>query len=111
MGTSAAVMWATLYFGYHEVHTLIPKYSNNLLYFRRFIDDMFIIWLRDDTDAWPKFCADVNNFGILTWEIEEPSTTVDFLDLTLTIDNGRITSRTFQKKMNLYLYLPPASAH
>ena len=111
MGTSAAVMWATLYFGYHEVHTLIPKYSNNLLYFRRFIDDMFIIWLRDDTDAWPKFCADVNDFGILTWEIEEQSTTVDFLDLTLTIDNGRITSRTFQKKMNLYLYLPPASAH
>ncbi len=27
MGTSAAVMWETLYFGYHEVHCLIPRYN------------------------------------------------------------------------------------
>ena len=31
MGTSAAVMWATLYFAYHEEHTLIPMHSHNLL--------------------------------------------------------------------------------
>ena len=41
MGTSAAVMWATLYYGYHEVHTIIPKHGNNLLYFKRYIDDIF----------------------------------------------------------------------
>ena len=28
MGTSAAVMWATLYYAYHEVHTIIPKYGH-----------------------------------------------------------------------------------
>jgi len=99
MGTSAAVMWATLYYGYHEVHTLIPRYRNNLFYFRRFIDDIFIIWLRDSTDAWQNFCTDVNNFGILTWEIEEMSNTVNFLDLTLTINNGKVESKTFQKAM------------
>ena len=33
MGTSAAVMWATLYYAYHEVHTLIPKHGKHLLYF------------------------------------------------------------------------------
>ena len=41
MGTSAAVMWATLYYAYHEVHTIIPKNGQNLLYFKRFIDDIF----------------------------------------------------------------------
>jgi hypothetical protein len=41
MGTSSAVMWATLYYAYHEVHTLIPKHGHNLLYFKRFIDDIF----------------------------------------------------------------------
>ena len=41
MGTSAAVMWATLYFGYHKAHCLISKYKNNFLYFKRFIDDIF----------------------------------------------------------------------
>lgn len=111
MGTSAAVMWATLYYGYHEVHTLIPRYNNNLFYFRRFIDDIFLIWLRDGTDAWANFCSDVNNFGILTWDIDEQSTSVNFLDLTLTIVDGKIESRTYQKAMNLYLYLPPSSAH
>ena len=113
MGTSAAVMWATLYFAYHEEHTLIPKHGHNLLYFRRFIDDIFAVWTGNTTTDWDAFCADVNDFGVLTWDIENnpPATSVDFLDLTLTIEGSRIVTKTFQKKMNLYLYLPAASAH
>ena len=41
MGTSSAVMWATLYYAYHKVHTLLPKHGNNVLYCKRFIDDIF----------------------------------------------------------------------
>jgi hypothetical protein len=37
MGTSAAVMWATIYYTYHEVHTIIPNHGSSLLYYRRFI--------------------------------------------------------------------------
>lgn len=113
MGTSAAVMWATIYFAYHEVHTLIPNHGHNLFYFKRFIDDMFGIWTGNTTTDWSTFCDDVNNFGILTWDIEEQQLTssVDFLDLTLSIKENKIVSRTFQKKMNLYLYIPPMSAH
>ena len=112
MGTSAAVMWATLYFAYHEVHTLIPKHGQFLPYFKRFIDDMFGVWTGSAFE-WVAFCTDVNNFGVLTWDIFEqrPSSSVNFLDLTLTIQGNRIVSRTYQKKMNLYLYIPPASAH
>ena len=40
-----------------------------------------------------------------------PSTSVDFLNLTLSIKGNKIVTRTYQKKMNLYLYIPPASAH
>ena len=65
----------------------------------------------DDTTAWLDFKRDLNHFGILTWEINEPSLLVDFLDLTISIKNGRVETRTFQKELNLYLYLPPASAH
>lgn len=113
MGTSAAVMWATLYYAYHEVHRLIPKYNNKLLYFVRFIDDIFGVWTGNLTTDWKEFCDDVNDFGVLTWDIEDqlPTTSVNFLDLTLTIEGERITSKTFQKKMNLYLYLPATSAH
>jgi hypothetical protein len=34
MGTSAAVMWATIYFAYHEVHTILPRHGTSLLYFK-----------------------------------------------------------------------------
>lgn len=113
MGTSAACMWATLYYAYHEVHCLLPKHGRFLLYFKRFIDDIFGIWVGNETNNWTDFCTDVNTFGVLTWDITEQqlSSSVDFLDLTLTIEGTKITSRTYQKKMNLYLYIPPASAH
>ena len=41
MGTSSAVMWATLYYAYHKVHKLIPLHGQFLPYLIRFIDDMF----------------------------------------------------------------------
>ena len=55
---------------------------------------------------------EVNNFGILEWEFEEPSKKVNFLDLTISIENESvITTKTFQKAMNLYQYLSPMSNH
>ena len=114
MGTSAAVMWATIYYAYHEEHTILPRYKPYLCYYKRFIDDIFGIWTLQDGDddtAWTDFCADLNRFGILTWEIQEPSHQVDFLDLTISIVGPRLETKTFQKALNLYLYLPPTSAH
>ena len=112
MGTSAAVMWATLYFAYHEVHTIIPKYGHLLLYFKRYIDDIYGVWIGNKLE-WTSFSNDLNNFGILKWDITEifPSKSVNFLDMTLSINFNRIISRTYQKKMNLHLYIPPASEH
>ena len=111
MGTSAAVMWETLYFGYHEKKTLIPKCGNHMLYFKRFIDAIIGIWLIDDTSAWDDFKIDVNVFGILTWEIGDLGMPVGFLDLTLAVNGEFINFCTFEKAMNLHLYLPPSSAH
>jgi hypothetical protein len=34
-----------------------------------------------------------------------------FLDLELELQNTTVTTKTFQKQMNLYLYIPPLSAH
>ena len=60
---------------------------------------------------WLQFKNDVDDYAILTWECNEPSTLVDFLDLTVEIKNGSFVTRTFQKPMNLYQYIPPNSAH
>jgi len=42
---------------------------------------------------------------------QQLATTVNFLDLTLTIKDNRLVSKTYQKTMNLYLYIPFASSH
>ena len=111
IGTSAAVMWATLYYTYHEVHTLLPKHGTNLLYYKRFIDNVFCIWTGNLTTDWKAFKEDVNNFGVLKWDIKSvtPSSSVNFLDMTLTICNNNIITKADQKEMNLNLYIPPSS--
>ncbi|KAL7526057.1 hypothetical protein ACHAXR_001294, partial [Thalassiosira sp. AJA248-18] len=50
--------------------------------------------------------------GKLKWTIKERSQEVIFLDLTITINKlNQIETRTYQKPMNMYIYIPQASAH
>ncbi|KAL7534362.1 hypothetical protein ACHAXR_005819, partial [Thalassiosira sp. AJA248-18] len=87
----------------------------HLIFYKRLIDDGSGLWNgRGDPEAWPRFCHDVNNFvgGKLKWEIEERSREVNFFDLTITIYQlNQIETCTYQKPMNLQLYIPQASAH
>ena len=110
MGTPPAHMWAMLYFSPHE-KTLLHKYLEYLLFYKRFIDDRLGIWNWTGTpactQAWSAYEADVNVFGQLRWEWSPLSKGVNFLDLTLTIDDRRISYTLFEKILNLYLYLPP----
>ena len=115
MGTSSACMWATIYFAVHENNTLLVNFNNHLLIYKRFIDDIFGIWIpasvpNIQTD-FESFKATTNNFGILKWEFEELSTSVNFLDLTISIENNKIVTRTYQKPINLYQYIMPQSCH
>ena len=139
MGTSLACMYATIYFSYHEETRILPVYAHQrvmpaampapgalavpqllapaLLLHARLIDDAFQIW---DTAKLPPeilfyfvdHMISEMKFGILEWEVEQLSQTVDFLDLTITLDaDGSVATKTFVKDMNLHLYIPPRSAH
>ena len=111
MGTTCAVKYATIYCALHEEETIIPKYKNNLFFFRRYIDDIFCIWNNEGPHSWEDFEKDLT-FGILHWEVYKPSKTVDFLDITIQITNNYdITTKTFEKELNLHNYLPSNSAH
>jgi hypothetical protein len=61
--------------------------------------------------TWNRFKEALNNWGHLQWKCEEPSRKAVFLDLELELQNSTVITKTFQKKMNLYLYIPPLSAH
>jgi hypothetical protein len=122
MGTSVACMYATVYYSYHEETKISPLPSQfrhvRILLNKRFIDDAYFLVTTHDVKACKHELEDtMNDFKGATgkgleWEVSDLSKSVDFLDLTLTIDEaGRITSKTYQKEMNLYLYIPHISAH
>lgn len=111
MGTTCAVKYATIYCALHEEDTIIPKYKDNLFFFRRYIDDIFCIWNNNGPHSWKNFEQDLT-FGILNWEVSKPLKTVNFLDITIQITNNYdIITKTFEKELNLHNYLPANSAH
>ena len=110
MGTIVAVKYATLYFASHENNTILPKYKDQLLYYKRFIDDIFIIWLPGE-HTWQNLQQDLS-FGRMNWSVDKPSNKTNFLDLTITINNkSHLTHKTYEKPLNLHNYLSKHSAH
>ena len=114
MGTSCACIYATIFFAYFERKILLPKYKKNLLFYKQKIDNIFGVWVAnpENPNAWNEFQNDLNNLSNLEWNTDELSGTVNFLDLTLWIDkkSNNIQYSTYQKPMNLFLYIPQHSA-
>ena len=73
---------------------------------------MFSIWIPyDDPNAWKNFKENAP-FGILEWEVEERTTSVNFIDLTIYINKDcKIETITYQKAINIYLYPPTTFSH
>ena len=110
MGTPPACCYATIYYGVRE-HTLLQKYKDNLLFYRRYIDDVFGIWVPTNSGfTFNDFTSDLK-YHKLRWETNPPSTTVTFLDMVLTIRHNKIETQLYEKMLNLYLYISPFSSH
>jgi hypothetical protein len=76
MGMSPAPTIANLYVAIYERDNIIPLIGSYLMYYKRFIDDGFTIWLHDNdpaTDAnnWNDFKAICNAMG-LSWTFKSP---------------------------------------
>ena len=113
MGTSCACIYATVFFAYFERKVISTKYKSNFIFYRRKIDDIFAIWKTDPSapNAWNEFKSDLNSLCKLEWNTEDLCESVNFLDLTIWIDDDKkIKYKTYQKEMNLYLYIPKHSA-
>ena len=110
MGTIVALKYATIYFASHENNTIIPKYKNQFLYYNRFIDGIFIVWL-PGVSAWEDLQQDLS-FGRMNWSVETPSNNTNFLDITVTINNkNHLIHKTYEKPLNPHNYLSIYSAH
>ena len=115
MGTSAAVNYSYIYIGLLELQSLLADFKEYLLFYRRFIDDGIGVWdctLPNSDAKFDEFMSRLNNWGKLKWTNTGFVSSLEILDLTITIDkNNKLHYKTYQKERNLYLYIPPLSAH
>lgn len=130
MGTPPATDYATLYYAIHEID-VIPLFPE-LRYYCRYIDDGFCVWTRDrnkseaeDSARFEDFKSAINDFGTdheffvdennplhpLEWTFSKRTNSSIFLDLEIKLFDNRIATRIYEKKLNLYLYLPAHSCH
>ena len=117
MGASPAPMYATIYFAILE-QQIIPLFPE-CVYYHRFIDDGVGIWndfagetSSQTSTCWPKFQMKFKSISKLDWTFSSHTRTIDFLDVNITLnDDGHVSTRIFEKALNLHLYLPPHSCH
>jgi hypothetical protein len=83
----------------------------NLLLYKRFIDDIFIITKNDNTDELQNDLNSMNPLIKLTWS--KVSTKCNFLDLIIEYSPSinKIHTKVYQKELNNYAYLPFHSHH
>jgi hypothetical protein len=111
MGTSPAPPYVTLVFAIHK-EVILDEFKDNLLLYHQFIDDALGIWVDTPGDNmhFKLFTKHMNEFG-LTWEVNERSNKVDFMDLTIEISSNHLTTMLYEKAMNLYFHISPHSTH
>ena len=113
MGTPPAPPWATLYFAIFE-NNFLDDFTDCLLMYRRFIDDVFGIFLYDPSrpERYDQLRDAMNTCGSrLAWVMEPPAKSVIFMDVVIKIKEGHIVTTLYEKEHNLHLYIPPHSCH
>ena len=105
MGIPAAPDVANLYMSYFK-----DSFANEFPLYKRYIDDVFCLVEADSKKGALAQCAKIHADGLtLTWSVEEKA--VNFLDLTISLETGYLSFKTYRKPLNNYERLPYNSAH
>jgi len=110
MGTKMAPNFANIFMADFEEKHILNKPKRPMLY-RRYIDDIFIIW----TDTLTELEQLINNINQchstikMTSELSKQS--INYLDLTITIENNKLKTTSYFKPTNTFSYLPGTSHH
>jgi hypothetical protein len=111
MGTPVAPSFACLYLSLIE--TNLTTLNRNFRLFKRYIDDGFLLYrdANDDMEPFRSFLSEYNLLTGLEFTFQTAQDEIDFLDLTVFKNGELYGTKSYQKKLNLHLYIPPASAH
>lgn len=112
MGTNAAPELANIYLFYLVDKYIINTWNPNIVFTKRYLDDIFIIYRGTLTEA--------EYFVSCLQSIKETTNMefthrigkqIEFLDLNIMLTKEGIEFYTHQKKLNKYGYITPSSCH
>eukprot|EP00956_Cyclotella_meneghiniana_P030319 scaffold75832_cov39-Cyclotella_meneghiniana.AAC.5 len=101
MGTPPAPPYATIFYALYEKE-LVPRWKKHVFFYKRFIDDVIAFWTAHEDPVqndilWKEFEADMNKWHGLKWVCTKPSHSVNFMDLTISVVNGRIETKLVRR--------------
>ncbi|CAJ0959891.1 unnamed protein product [Ranitomeya imitator] len=92
MGSNVAPPFANIFMDFYETSYVYchPLFSSNVIFWRRFIDDVFFIWT-GDAEALRGFHADLNSSTPnITFSLQYSDQSINFLDTLIIIRSGGI---------------------
>lgn len=116
MGTRSAPSIANIFMANIEEKILMQAPGVNLIFkkfWRRFIDDVFLIWTGTEEEliTFLDFINTLHPTIKFTSTYDFETRTVPFLDTSIKIDDGKITSDLYRKPTHSPQYLLPSSTH
>ena len=89
-----------------------PQIIETIKFWKRFIDDIFLLF-KGSKELCDQLVEHLNNImpGVIKLKCNYSQTSVDFLDLKIIIENGKLVTDLFVKPTNLQLYLDYRSNH
>ena len=119
MGTPPGPTISTVFNGVFELF-LIEIFGNILLLYRQFIDYVLDLWKICDEERnaseLQTFQETMQSWYGLEWTFRFPFLNIDFMDLTIAINENRITTTLFEKTQSILIHpatfgLPTRSHH
>ena len=112
MGTKVAPSYANTFMGWYE-EKFVYTYQKQPLLWKRFIDDIFVIWQHTQKEL-DEFITFLNNrMPSIKFEADISVNSVHFLDVTVSIDHttGSINTTLYTKPTDAHNYINYASCH
>ncbi len=116
MGVSPTPTIANLYVPIYERNHIIPLVGvKYLMFYKRFIDDRFAVWLHNkdpttNASTWNDFKACINAMG-LNWTFKSPRKKLTFMDTTIQVKGDKLITTIYAKPLALYQYVLLNSCH
>lgn len=113
MGTRMAPSYANLFMGSFESKFITSNnpYVQNIIIYKRFIDDLFILWKGTEYEA-KQFVTLLNSnpWGI-KFTLNFGENEIEFLDLVVSHDKDKFITSTYFKPVDINSYLDFKSGH